>query len=127
MQKKILVVDDEASIRNVLEIHLKNAGYVVESAATGADGIKRAVEGDFDLMLCDLKLTDMSGLDVIRSVRDKRPNLPVVVVSGFIDAEVIRQAKETGSIEYLRKPFLKNDLLEAVASVFSGAQPIAAK
>lgn len=117
MQKKILVIDDEASIRMVLEIHLKSAGHAVTLASTGAEGIATALNNSFDLMLCDLKLTDMSGLDVIRAVRAGKPDLPVVVVSGFIDSEVIRQAKETGSVEYLRKPFLKNELLDIVGSV----------
>ncbi|MEE8574132.1 MAG: response regulator [Thermodesulfobacteriota bacterium] len=121
MTKRILVIDDEASIRTVLDIHLKRAGFMVTLAATGAEGIEFALTRDFDLMLCDLKLTDMNGIDIIKKVKAENISLPVIVVSGFIDSDVVREAKEIGSVDYLRKPFLKNELLSIVNSVLDSS------
>ncbi len=111
--KKILVIDDEASIRQVLKIHLRAAGYVVEAASTAAEGLA-VVSKECDLILCDLKLPDMEGAEVIGMLKERFPELPVVVVSGFIDPEVVDEAMARGVFEYLMKPFMKEDLLDVI-------------
>lgn len=116
--KKILIIDDEAGIRQVLKIHLRGAGYEVETAGTAAEGLALITE-EYDLIICDLKLPDMDGLDVIRMIRERFAALPVIVVSGFIDPDVVDNAVSEGVFEYLMKPFMKDDLLEVINRAFS--------
>ncbi len=114
---KILVIDDEAPIRNVLKIHLENASYKVSTAATGKEGIELALSDEFDLILCDLKLTDMSGIDIIRTVRVSNDTVPMLAISGFINNDVIEEVSSVNNVGYLSKPFLKEELLDAVNSI----------
>lgn len=116
--KKILIIDDETGIRQVLKIHLRGAGYEVETAATAAEGLALITE-EYDLVICDLKLPDMDGLDVIRNIKERFADLPVIVVSGFIDPDVVDNAVSEGVFEYLMKPFMKEDLLDVINRAFS--------
>ena len=115
--KKILIIDDEAPIRNVLKIHLQNASYEVMDSSTGKEGIELALANEFDLILCDLKLTDMSGLDIIRSLRISKNDLPILAISGFINDEVIEEVNAIENVGYLSKPFLKEELRNAVRDI----------
>lgn len=116
-KKRVLVIDDESSIRAVMGIHLESAGYDTVLSATGKDGIQQAGKDPFDIILCDLKLTDMSGFDVLRDIRMKSRRIPFVVVSGFVHEELISEVMEFGNVHYLRKPFLKKDLLEVISGI----------
>lgn len=116
-KKRVLVIDDESSIRAVMGIHLESAGYDAVLSATGKDGIHQAGNDPFDIILCDLKLTDMSGFDVLRDIRMNSKKIPFVVVSGFVHEELINEVMEFGNVHYLRKPFLKKDLLEAISGI----------
>lgn len=114
---KILVIDDEAPIRNVLKIHLQNASYEVTDTSTGKEGISLALSEDFDLVLCDLKLTDMSGIDIIRTLRISKKDIPILAISGFINDEIIDEVNEIKNVGYLSKPFLKEELLSAIKEI----------
>jgi two-component system response regulator FixJ len=117
--KKILVIDDEAGIRRSLEIHLRGAGYDVCAADTFARGLGLTLLGEFDLIICDLKLPDKSGIDIIRELKAQNANVPVVALSGFQDGHMIEQAKAAGAVEYLVKPCPRQMLLDTVRDVFS--------
>jgi len=116
--KKILIIDDETGIRQVLKIHLRGAGYEVDTAGTAAEGLALVTE-EHDLVICDLKLPDMDGLEVIRMLKGRFANLPMIVVSGFIDPDVVDNAVSEGVFEYLMKPFMKEDLLEVINRALS--------
>ncbi len=111
--KKILIIDDESGIRQVLKIHLRGAGFDVEAAATGAEGLA-LVSDEYDLVICDLKLPDFDGLEVVRMVKERFKDLPMIAVSGFIDPDVVDSALSGGVFEYLMKPFMKDDLLDVI-------------
>lgn len=115
--KKILIIDDETPIRNVLRIHLTNASYEVIDTPTGKEGIELALSNDFDLVLCDLKLTDMSGLKIIRTLRTNKKMMPILAISGFINDEVIDEVSAIENVKYLSKPFLKEELLDIVNEI----------
>ena len=119
MAKKVLIVDDDQIIRRTLEIHLRRSGYEVITADNCARGLELAVSGDLSIILCDLKLPDRSGMEIIRTVKELEINVPVVAVSGFIDEKVIQEAKSAGAVEYLAKPFLKDALLSTVRDVIA--------
>ena len=116
---KILVIDDEAGIRRSLEIHLRGAGYDVCAAETFAGGLGLTLSGELDLIICDLKLPDKSGIDIIRELKAQNANVPVVALSGFQDRQMIEEAKAAGAIEYLVKPCPRQRLLDTVRDVLS--------
>lgn len=119
MGKKILVIDDEEVIRIVLTIHLGSAGYKVVCAETGSNGLKLALSDVFNLIITDFKLPDMNGLEIIKAIKAQKPDVPVMMMSGLIDDELIKEVKSHGAIEYIKKPFLKETILTAIANILS--------
>lgn len=119
-KKKILVIDDEPCILQVLEIHLSAAGYDVICAEDGATGLKYLAEGDVDMVICDFSLPDMNGIGLIRALKAMmaaKAVPPLVVISGYLDDMNEVRVKQSGALEYLRKPFSKEVLLSMVADV----------
>ena len=120
MKKSVLIIDDEKPVRTVLRLHLVNAGYSVDEAKSGRDGMKLASENHYDLVLCDLKLGDMSGVDIIKILSKQINALPIVAVSGFINEGLIHEVTKAGNVEYLSKPFLKEELLAVTRKLLHG-------
>ena len=117
MKKKVLVIDDVEGVRKSIEIGLRSAGYEVTSAGTYAEGFGIATSRTFDIILCDLKLPDKSDVEIIRNLKENNIDTPVVAISGFIDAAMVKNAKEAGAVAYLPKPFLKGDLIMLLESI----------
>lgn len=117
--KKILIIDDEAGIRRSLEIHLRGAGYDVCAADTYAKGLGLALSGEISLIICDLKLPDKSGAEIIRELKAHNASAPVVALSGFQDRQMIDDAKAAGAVEYLVKPCPRQTLLDTVRNILS--------
>lgn len=117
IKKKILVIDDEPIIRQVLTLHLRSAGYDVVCAENASDGIALARSGSFSLVITDYNLPDLNGLDVMAAVKTGVPGLPVMVISGFLDAELVSKVIKAGAAQYLKKPFLKAAVLTTVANI----------
>lgn len=117
MGKGILVIDDEPCIRQVLEIHLTEAGYDVACAGSGREGLRMLGEGRFDLAICDFSLPDMDGIELIIAIKSLAVAVPVLVISGFLDDSNEIKVVGSGALGYLRKPFLKEELLSIVAAV----------
>jgi len=107
---KILVVDDEPGLAHALSITLRASGWDVTTAADGASAITAAAAHTPDVMLLDLGLPDMSGLDVIAAVRAWSP-LPIVVLSARQHGEDKVDALDAGADDYVTKPFAMNELL----------------
>lgn len=122
--KKILIIDDESMIRQVLTIHLNSAGYEVACAQCASEGIELIRSGSFSLVITDYNLPDKSGMEVLRAAKNGTPNLPVMVMSGFLDAELIERIMAEGAAQYLRKPFLKAAVLAAVGNILNTKQDI---
>jgi two-component system KDP operon response regulator KdpE len=107
----VLVVDDEPAIVRVLAVNLHNRGYQVSTALTGTDALALAVDAPPDLILLDLGLPDIDGLDVIDDLQRRRPPPPIVVVSGQTDARDKVSALDRGAVDYVTKPFDMNELI----------------
>ena len=88
----ILAVDDSVSMRQMVSFTLKSAGYTVVEAVDGQDAWEKAAKQDFDLVLTDYSMPVMSGMEVARTVASLRPDLPVMIVSGFIGTVMRLQA-----------------------------------
>ena len=104
-QSSILVVDDERSVTDMLTENLKEEGYRCVTAATGEEALKKISENNIDLMILDLKLPGISGIDVLKEVRAVHPEVPVIIVTAAGDAQTAVEAMKIGAIDYITKPF----------------------
>jgi len=110
----ILVVEDDAKIARLLELELMHAGYQVEVAHDGRAGLDRALAGGIDLMLLDVMLPQMSGLEVVRRVKEEQPLLPVLMVTARGDRYDKVSGLDLGADDYITKPFEMEELLARI-------------
>ena len=103
--KKLVIVDDEAGIIDEVRDFFTEEGYDVHTADTGKDGIECIERVQPDVVLLDIKLPDMSGLDVLRWVKAKFPAIRVIVNTGYVDQAIIDDAAVLGRDAFLQKPF----------------------
>src|SRR5688500_699832 len=111
---RILVVDDEASARSGLEKLLRQEGYEVESADGGAAALALRDERTFDVVVTDLKMPGMDGVELMKKLKDLDRDLPVIVVTAFSDVSSAVNAMRAGAEDYLTKPVDFDALLLAV-------------
>ncbi|MBN1932074.1 MAG: response regulator [Desulfobacterales bacterium] len=115
MQKKsILVVDDEKNIRLTLSRCLEPLGLVVETAINGEEALQKLEENEFGLLLLDLKMPGMDGMEVLHQVRQKWPQIIVIIITahGTIDSAV--EAMKLGAVDFIQKPFSPKEIREIV-------------
>jgi len=110
----ILIVDDDAGQRSLLETFLRSRGYRTESAGSGKEALQMLHEGKFAMMISDVRMPGISGLETLRRVRQLQPTLPVLLVTAFADIRSAVVAMRDGAVNYLAKPI---DLDELIASV----------
>ena len=112
--KKLLIVDDEAGIVEEVKSFFEEEGYEVHTADTGKEGIEALERHRPDLILEDMKLPDMSGLNVLRICKSDYPNTKVIVNTGYVDQVMIDEAEKLGRDSFLQKPFdlelLRNEI-----------------
>ena len=113
---KILIIEDEAAIRRVLKkiISEENDTYHVEEAEDGLVGIEMIVKTDFDLVLCDIKMPKMDGVEVLEKVKKLKPETPMVMISGHGDLDTAVNTMRLGAFDYISKPPDLNRLLNTV-------------
>ena len=103
--EKILVVDDEQGLREVLNIMLKRSGYAVTLASDGEEAISHLQREIFDLVITDLKMPKVGGLEVLKAVKASSPETVVLMITAFSSAESAVEAMKHGAYDYLTKPF----------------------
>jgi len=108
---KILVIDDERSIRNTLKDILGFEGFQVELAENGRAGIDLVQSSEFDIILCDIKMPEMDGLEVLEQIRKIKPESTVVMISGHGTIETAVEAIKKGAFDFIEKPLDLNRLL----------------
>ena len=109
--RTVLIVDDDAPSRTVLSIVCGSRGHAVIEAASGADALVAATTRGPDLILLDVSLPDMSGLEVCHRIREAGLTTPVVILSGHTDPEDVSRALRLGADEYVTKPYELRELL----------------
>ena len=107
---RILVIDDEESMRHAVSRGLERAGFRCVTAATGRGGVEQFVAGGFDAVLTDVKLPDLSGLDITAILVEMDAAVPVVVMTGYGTMEVALEAMRRGAKDYVQKPFAVEDV-----------------
>lgn len=114
-RQRVLVVDDEASIRDLLSKTLALAEYDVDTAADGTAALERMRGQMYDLLIADLKMPGMDGLTLIKQVKRLRPDLPIIIITGFSTESSAIEAVNLGVAGYLTKPFRVPQVLAAAA------------
>ncbi|WP_313590978.1 response regulator [Agrobacterium cavarae] len=119
MSANILTVDDSASIRMTTKIALTNAGYQVTEAVDGTDGLAKAKSAPFDLIVTDLNMPNMNGLEMIEALRQSpaHTGVPIIFLTTESDADMKARAKAAGATGWVTKPFDPENLVKIVRKV----------
>ncbi len=115
----ILIVDDEISMRELLEVMLTKEGYKVSCAENGLRAIAMIEKTSFDLLLCDIRLGDITGLDVLRASKKRDQNTVVIMISAYASTETAVEAMNEGAYDYVPKPFNNDELKETIAKALN--------
>lgn len=110
----VLLLEDEPSVAKGLKMVMDEHGYDVDLAGTGQAALDAFWAGRFDLLIADLRLPDIDGMDVIESVKTKQPDTPVVIITGYPSVSSAVKAVKMGVSDYLRKPFTDDEFMSAV-------------
>lgn len=116
----ILVVDDEEEIREGLELLLSSEGYHVTVAGDGDAGLALLQERPFDLLLLDVNLPGRNGLELLKEVKSRTPELPVILITAYGSIDMARAAFKSGAADYITKPWSNDELLAQVAQAVEG-------
>lgn len=121
---KILIIEDEASIRRVLTKILSEESdtYLVDEAEDGVQGLEKIKNTDYDLVLCDIKMPKMDGVELLEAVKKIKPEIPMVMISGHGDMETAIQTMRLGAFDYISKPPDLNRLLNTVRNALDKKQ-----
>ncbi|MBE9532151.1 MAG: sigma-54-dependent Fis family transcriptional regulator, partial [Proteobacteria bacterium] len=111
---KILLIDDEESMRHMLSVLLKKAGYFAKSAESAEAGLKAMEREDFDFVLCDIKMPGMGGLGFLREIKEKRPDQTVIMMSAYGTIENAIECMKLGAYDYISKPFKTDEIILAL-------------
>ena len=111
----VLVIDDDLSMREFLEVMLGREGYRVSCADRGRTAVAMLEQTSFDLMLCDIRLGDITGLDVLRAAKKSRPEIVAIMISAYASTETAVEAMNEGAYDYVPKPFDNEELRQTIA------------
>jgi len=113
---RILLIDDDPGVRDSMERTLRAAGYGVQSAASGEEGFEMARGGAYDVILSDMRMPGISGLDILRQLRDLRIDSAFIIMTGFGTVDTAVEAMKLGAVDFVQKPFFRDELLMRVRS-----------
>jgi len=113
-QRKILVVDDEKNIRLMLSQALASNTTTIETAINGEEALQKLEQSGYDLLLLDLRMPGMDGVQVLRHVHAEHPKLPVILLTAHGTVETAVEAMQSGAVNFLQKPFSPREIRDAV-------------
>ncbi|MFH1413783.1 MAG: response regulator [Candidatus Omnitrophota bacterium] len=118
MSYKVLVVDDEDAVRDLFVELLKKEKCLTEEASNGEDALALIEKEAFNIILLDIKLPGISGLDVLKKIRGTKPDLPVIMITGFAyDDELVAKSKEYGCCGYIVKNMSSSEIIASFKSI----------
>ncbi len=119
---KLLIVDDEDIVlKSSLRI-LKNQDYDISTASSGEEGLERANQQKFDIVITDLKMPGLSGMDILKTLRDEQPDVTVIIFTGYATVETARDALKMGAFDYIPKPFTPDELRDVIKNAISSRE-----
>ena len=120
---RILLIDDEEIVSRRLRPALEREGYEVESFQVGKDALASIAAKDFDIVVTDMRIDEVNGLQVLEAARNKSSKTKVVLITGYATMELAREALAKGAFEVLAKPFRPQDLRDAISRAIAAADP----
>jgi DNA-binding response OmpR family regulator len=112
-QHDILVIEDEVAVNNNIRKILAKKGYQVDQAVTKAEALRKIEQRGYKVVLLDLKIPGVKGLELMRAIREKRPDTIVIIITGYASIETAKEAARLGAVDYLPKPFTPHEIREA--------------
>ena len=122
---RILIVDDDADIVRIVSAMLAGHGWRVLTAGSGEEALRAVREEHPDLVLLDIMMPRMNGIEVLREARRIAPGMRVIMITAFGDVGSYLESMDLGACEYVNKPFETRELLDMISSVAAGAPPAA--
>lgn len=116
---RILIVDDEDCILRTTAILLESVGHSTVCVFNGREALNQLDVADFDLMLTDIRMLPVDGMELIRLSGSRKPKMPIIVISAYCSDQTEQAALKAGAIKYIRKPFKVDEVLDAVKDVLS--------
>ncbi|MDP4199861.1 MAG: response regulator [Bacteroidota bacterium] len=118
-KRHILVVDDEKNIRLTVQHSLMAANYDVDTAADGLEGLTKFRDDHYDLVLMDLRMPQINGIEMLREIRERDKHTAAIVITAYLTIDTLLEAFSLGVSDYIRKPFSPNDVRETVRRVLA--------
>ena len=115
--KPILIVDDEKNIRLTLAQSLETLGMETDSAEDGKEALAKLKEKEFGLILLDLRIPGVDGMEVLRQVRENNPDIRIIIITAYGTIELAVEAMKLGAVDFIPKPFVPEEIREMVARV----------
>jgi DNA-binding NtrC family response regulator len=112
-QQDILVIDDEVAVNNNIRKILAKKGYQVDQAVTKEEALLKIEQRAYKIVLLDLRIPGVRGLELMRAIREKRPDTMVIIITGYASIETAKETARLGAVDYLPKPFTPNEIREA--------------
>src|SRR5215467_3809456 len=127
MKKRVLIIDDDMDMCTLLSRFLSRNGYETEVAYSGQKGIAKFSEENFDAVLCDFRLGNMDGKDVLLSIKKVKPSAIVLIITGYSDIKTAIEVIKQGAYDYITKPLIPDEVLsilnKAMVEADSGEIP----
>ena len=121
--QNILIVDDNAGILHTLDIILTEKGYRVEIADNGLDAIEQIRNRSFDLVISDIKMSHVTGVDVLKEIKRVSPEIPTIMITAFTMDKLVQEAQQEGAEAVLHKPLDFDELHSVILQLGAASQP----
>src|SRR3984885_1937378 len=112
--KKILIIDDEVNVALLLSKFLTRNGFEVTTASTGTIGMEYLKNGDFNLVLCDFRLEDTDGREMLKNIKTQYPKTGVIIITGYSDIKMAVELIKMGAYDYITKPLYPDEILNTI-------------
>ncbi|MCG8570087.1 MAG: response regulator [Spirochaetes bacterium] len=119
MSKNILVIDDDITILNSIQKQLKNEDFDIDLEINPLEGLKKACNEKYDLIICDIRMKPINGIDVIKKLKAENCKTPIIILTGYVDDKIIEEVNRFGSNGLLIKPVRKKELLESIHKILN--------
>ena len=118
-KKRILIVEDDEEMRSLLKDFFEEDGFETDSASNGSEAFRKIAKEPFDLIITDIRMPGLTGLDILPGIRKLQPEAPIIVITAFGSEEVQQKAFERGATSYLEKPIHFHNLRTLIHEMFS--------
>ena len=112
--KKVLIIDDDLDMCKLLAQYLTRKGYETETAITGSKGLAKFKDAAFDVVLCDFRLGDMNGKQVLEEVKKINQEVVVIIITGYSDVKMAVEVMRHGAFDYITKPLIPEEVIDVI-------------